>query len=41
MDAVACLWPRAAKVLKAQPRPLIHDGRLNVRVMRREFMTRG
>ncbi|MFC5814805.1 DUF421 domain-containing protein [Nonomuraea harbinensis] len=40
LDAVAYRWPRAAAVLKARPQPLIKDGRLNPRVMRREFMTR-
>ncbi|MGW2143388.1 DUF421 domain-containing protein [Nonomuraea bangladeshensis] len=40
VDAVAYRWPRAARVLKARPRPLISDGRLNLQVMRREFMTR-
>lgn len=40
VDAVAYRWPRAADLLKARPRPLIDDGRLNHKVMRREFMTR-
>jgi uncharacterized membrane protein YcaP (DUF421 family) len=40
LDAVAYRWPRVAAVIKARPRPLIKDGRLDRRVMRREFMTR-
>ncbi|MFC4059070.1 DUF421 domain-containing protein [Planomonospora corallina] len=40
VDAIAYRWPRASRLLKAQPRALIDDGRLNARVMRREFMTR-
>ncbi|WP_449065049.1 DUF421 domain-containing protein [Planomonospora algeriensis] len=40
VDAVAYRWPHAAKLLKARPRPLIDDGRVNPKVMRREFMTR-
>ncbi|GAA3158969.1 DUF421 domain-containing protein [Planomonospora alba] len=40
VDAVSYRWPRAARLLKARPRPLIDEGRLNRRLMRREFMTR-
>lgn len=40
LDAIAYRWPRAVVLLKARPQPLIKDGRLNVRVMRREFMSR-
>lgn len=40
VDAIAYRWPLAARLLKARPRPLIADGRLDHRVMRREFMTR-
>ena len=40
LDAISYRWPRLAKVLKARPRPLIQNGQLDRRVMRREFMTR-
>ena len=40
LDAVAYRWPRVGAIIKARPRPLIQDGRLDDRVMRREFMTR-
>ncbi|GAA2404411.1 DUF421 domain-containing protein [Streptomyces glaucosporus] len=39
VDAAAYRFPRFAAVVKASPRPLIRDGRLNRRLMRREFMT--
>lgn len=39
LDAVSYRWPRLGKILKARPKPLIEDGRLNRRVMRRELMT--
>lgn len=39
LDAVSYRWPRLGGVLKARPRPLIEDGRLNRRAMRRELMT--
>lgn len=39
VDAVAYRWPPLAKVLKARPKPLIMDGQLNRKVMRRELMT--
>ncbi|TDQ54175.1 DUF421 domain-containing protein [Actinorugispora endophytica] len=39
LDAAAYCWPGFARVVKARPRPLIRDGRLNRRVMRREFMS--
>jgi uncharacterized membrane protein YcaP (DUF421 family) len=39
VDAVAYRWPRSAGLLKARPKLLIEDGKLNQRVMRREFMT--
>jgi uncharacterized membrane protein YcaP (DUF421 family) len=38
LDALAYRWPRVGRLLKARPRPLIEDGRLNRRAMRREFM---
>lgn len=39
IDAVAYRWPRLARILKARPQPLVEDGRLNHRAMRRELMT--
>ncbi len=39
LDAIAYRWPRLGRVLKSRPKPLIENGRLNRRVMRREFMT--
>src|SRR5690554_6571108 len=39
VDGVAYRFPAAARVLKARPRVLVEDGRLNTRLMRREFMT--
>ena len=39
VDAIAYRFPALARWLKARPRPLIEDGRLNRRVMRREFMS--
>jgi uncharacterized membrane protein YcaP (DUF421 family) len=40
LDAVAYRWPRVGAIIKARPRPLIQDGRLDDRVMRREFRRR-
>lgn len=39
LDALAWRWPRLGRVLKARPRPLVIDGELNRRAMRREFMS--
>ncbi|PJE94614.1 hypothetical protein CUT44_27585 [Streptomyces carminius] len=39
VDAAAYRFPRFAAVVKARPRPLIRDGRLNRPLMRREFMS--
>lgn len=39
IDALTYRWPRLAAIIKARPRPLIEDGRLNRHAMRREFMT--
>src|SRR5690606_829741 len=39
LDAMSYRWPRFAAVAKARPEPLIRDGELNRKVMRREFMT--
>src|SRR5690606_12716499 len=39
VDALSYRWPQVGRVLKARPRVLIEDGRLNRKVMRRELMT--
>jgi uncharacterized membrane protein YcaP (DUF421 family) len=39
MDAVAFKFPRLARLVKASPKPLIEDGRLNWRALRREFIS--
>lgn len=39
LDALAYRSPRLAAIIKARPRPLIRDGVLDRRVMRREFMS--
>ncbi len=39
MDALAYRWPSLGRLIKARPRPLIEQGRVNPRVLRREFMT--
>lgn len=39
LDAVVYRWPRLGRIPRARPRPLIEDGRLHRRVMRRELMT--
>ena len=39
IDALSYRFPAMSHLLKSRPRPLIHQGRLNRRVMRREFMT--
>jgi uncharacterized membrane protein YcaP (DUF421 family) len=39
VDAMSYRWPRLARLVKARPRAIIHDGSLDRRVMRREFMT--
>lgn len=41
LDALAYRWPRLARLIKARPRVLIEDGRLNRKAMRRELMTEG
>jgi uncharacterized membrane protein YcaP (DUF421 family) len=40
IDAVAWRWPRLGRLLKPRPRPLIEDGILNAKVLRRELMTK-
>lgn len=39
LDAVGYRWPRLARVIKGRPRPLIRDGEVDRRAMRRELMT--
>ena len=39
LDAVSYRWPRLARIIKAHPRLLIENGRLNHKIMRRELMT--
>lgn len=39
LDGIAYRWPAIAHLVKARPRPLVLDGRLDRRVMRREFIT--
>ena len=38
LDAIAYRWPRVAPLLKPRARPLIVDGRVDRRALRREFM---
>lgn len=40
LDAVTYRWPKVGRVIKAGAEPLIRDGELNRRVMRRELMNR-
>jgi uncharacterized membrane protein YcaP (DUF421 family) len=40
LDAVTYRWPRVEQWVKARPKPLIRDGVVNRRVLRRELMTR-
>lgn len=40
LDAAAYRFPRLGRLLKARPRPLIEDGKVNQRALRREFLTR-
>jgi uncharacterized membrane protein YcaP (DUF421 family) len=39
IDAIAWRWPRLGEIVKPRPKPLIEDGKLNRRVMRRELIT--
>lgn len=39
VDAVSYWFPGMARFLKARARPLIEDGKVNRKLMRREFMT--
>ena len=40
LDAAAYRFPRLGGLLKARPRPLIEDGEVNQRSLRREFLSR-
>jgi uncharacterized membrane protein YcaP (DUF421 family) len=40
LDALAYKFPSVRKILKPSKRPLIENGQLNKRLMRREFMSR-
>lgn len=40
LDAVSYRWPRLGRLLKARPRPLIEDGQVNHRTLRRELLSR-
>ncbi len=40
LDALAYRWAALARVLKSRPAPLIVDGEVNQRALRREFMRR-
>lgn len=39
IDAIAYRSPKLSRIIKSRPRPLIEDGELNRKVMRRELMT--
>lgn len=39
LDALSYRWPRLESLIKARPRPLIKNGEINHRVLRRELMT--
>lgn len=39
VDALSWRWPAMGTLFKAPPRPIIQDGRLNHRAMRRELMS--
>ena len=40
LDAAAYRFPRLGRLLKARPRPLIEDGKVNQRSLHREFLSR-
>lgn len=40
LDAIAYRWPRLAPLIKSRATPLIVDGEINTRALRREFMQR-
>ncbi len=39
IDALGWRWPRLDRILKPRPKPLVEDGCVNRRVLRRELMT--
>lgn len=39
LDALSYRWPRIGRVFKSRPRPLIEDGEVNRRALRRELMS--
>lgn len=39
IDALTWHWPQLDRILKPRPKPLVEDGRINRRVLRRELMT--
>lgn len=39
IDAIAWRWPALGRLLKPRPKPLVEDGKLNEKVLRRELMT--
>ena len=40
LDAIAYRWPALRRVLKSKPSPLVVDGEINPRALRRELMPR-
>ena len=40
LDAVSYAFPRVGALIKSRPRPLIEEGEVNRRALRREFLTR-
>src|SRR3712207_3990170 len=40
LDVIAYRWPRVRPLLKGRPSPLIIDGEINQRALRREFLHR-
>lgn len=39
LDALTYRWPSLTQLLQGRPRPLVKDGRLDRRAMRREFIS--
>jgi uncharacterized membrane protein YcaP (DUF421 family) len=39
IDAIAWRWPSLGAILKPRPKPIVEDGSLNDKVLRRELMT--
>src|SRR3712207_1390521 len=40
LDVIAYRWPKLAPLIKPRAKPLVVDGRINQRALRREFMQR-